>query len=132
VDETTQLMAETIDRKRAELSGNLAALEQKVRAATDWKQHYRRHPVAFLGTALAGGAVLASIVSSRRNGVSEAHSLQAIASTRETTGRTVQTWDNVKSALVALAVTRFTDYVGTLVPGFRDQFQEAQNANKSK
>jgi hypothetical protein len=36
------------------------------------------------------------------------------------------TWDNVKGALVGLAIERFLGYAGELIPGFSDQFKRAE------
>jgi hypothetical protein len=36
------------------------------------------------------------------------------------------TWDNVKGALVGLAIERFLRYAGELIPGFTDQFRSAE------
>jgi hypothetical protein len=128
VGQTTNQIEADIDIKRTELSGNLDALEQKVRAATDWKQHYRRNPVPILGIALGGGILLASIVSGRRNGQTTKHGRAAPEGS--TASKTLATLDNIKGALVNVAATTFTTYLGKLVPGFREHFEQIRDANK--
>lgn len=126
---TNQIEAH-IDSKRAELGSNLEALEQRVRDATDWKRQYRQHPMPILGFAFGGGLLLASILGGRGNG----HRGQHARAAQEGSGlpsKTLETWDNIKGALVNVAAAGFTDYVGKLVPGFRDHFERIQDTNKA-
>jgi hypothetical protein len=120
-----------IDGARAELGANLEELERRVAGLTDWRAHYEARPLLFLGLAFAGGAaVAASLGSGRapgagfastpgggpgRNMPSLLHKEHALA-----------TWDNVKGALVGLAIERFLGYAGELIPGFSDQFKRAE------
>ena len=36
----------------------------------------------------------------------------------------VQSWDNIKSAVVGLAATKVTGYLGELLPGFEGEFRK--------
>jgi hypothetical protein len=38
----------------------------------------------------------------------------------------MQTWDNIKGALIGVAATRFKDFVGEVVPGFHEQFHRTE------
>ena len=60
MDETANEIEAQIDRTRERLGSNLRELEDKVDAATDWREHFRERPHLFLGAAFIGGVVLAS------------------------------------------------------------------------
>ena len=62
MDETANALEAHIDRTRERLGSNLKELENKVDAATDWREYFRERPYLFLGAALAGGAVLATAI----------------------------------------------------------------------
>jgi hypothetical protein len=38
----------------------------------------------------------------------------------------MEAWDNIKGALVGVAATRFKDFVGEIVPGFHEEFRQAE------
>ena len=38
----------------------------------------------------------------------------------------METWDNIKGALIGVAATRVKDFVGEVIPGFNEQFQRTQ------
>ena len=60
MDETAHEIEAHIDRQRERLGSNLKELEDKVDAATDWREHFRERPHLFLGAAFVGGAILAT------------------------------------------------------------------------
>lgn len=62
---TAQLERE-IEEEKSALTENLSELEARARALTDWRQQVRRHPLASVGMALAGGAALAMIAGGHR------------------------------------------------------------------
>ena len=68
MDETANQIEAHIDRTRERLGSNLRELEDKVEAATDWREHFRERPHVFLGAALIGGMVLASALRSKSAG----------------------------------------------------------------
>jgi len=43
----------------------------------------------------------------------------------------LETWDNIKGALIGVAATRFKDFVGEVVPGFHEQFQKTEEKVKA-
>jgi len=82
----------------------------------------------FLGAAVGGGILLSTMLGGRRRGRdrnfyagSPGAEPARIAGPRR--DKAVETWDNVKGALMGVAATRFTDYVGQLVPGFQEHFE---------
>ena len=51
MDETAHEIEAHIDRQRERLGSNLKELEDKIDAATDWREHFRERPHLFLGGA---------------------------------------------------------------------------------
>ncbi|HTA67470.1 MAG TPA: hypothetical protein VK776_04305 [Bryobacteraceae bacterium] len=134
--QTTNQIEAHIEYTRGELGANLKELEQKVQTATDWKHHFQNNPMAMLGVAFGGGILLASMLGGRksRNGgrsytapaASEPH-----AGTNHQKHKALETWDNIKGALIGVAATRFKDFVGEVVPGFQEQFQRTEQKAKA-
>jgi hypothetical protein len=62
MDETANEIEAHIDRTRKRLGSNLRELEDKVDAATDWREQFRGRPHVFLGAAFFGGAMLARVL----------------------------------------------------------------------
>ena len=44
--------------------------------------------------------------------------------------KALETWDNIKGALIGVVATRFKDFVGEVVPGFQEQFQRTEKKAK--
>ena len=45
--------------------------------------------------------------------------------------RALETWDNIKGALIGVAAMRFKDFVGEIVPGFHEEFQRTEENAKT-
>ena len=121
-----------IQQTRDTLGANLNELEHKVKAVTDWKQHFQKNPMTMLGVALGGGVLLATMIGGRRgsgrhsaNGTNELN-----AGATRPKHEALETWDNIKGALMGVCATRFTDYVSEFIPGFKEHFHRAQAAVK--
>ena len=134
---TSQIEAH-IENTRADLGSNLHELEQKVNSVTDWKQHFQKNPMTMLGVAFGGGILLATMMGGRKSrrgdhgfanhaGGSETH-----AGTDHQKHKALETWDNIKGALIGVAATRFKDFVGDVVPGFHDQFEKTEDKAKKQ
>ena len=63
--ETIQQIETHIDRTRDELGSHLRELEARVSAATDWREYVRARPYTTLAAAMAGGLVLATVLTKR-------------------------------------------------------------------
>ena len=95
--------------------------------------------MTMLGVAFGGGVLLASMLGGRktRRGV-QRFSAAVPSSVPETYGgadlqknKALETWVNIKGALIGVAATRFKDYVGEVVPGFQDQYQRTEEKAKA-
>ena len=114
--QTTHQIEAHIEDTREDLGSNLHELEQKVKSVTDWKQHFRTSPMTMLG--------------GRKNRLVErrfsSDATEPHAGTDHQKHKALETWDNIKGALIGVAATRFKDLVGEVVPGFHEQFQRTE------
>ena len=132
--ETTDQIENYIDTKRDDLSSNIRELENKVKSATDWKQQFEKNPMVMIGAAFGGGVLLATMLGgSRRNGRRSSSSEPSTphAGTDHQKHKALETWDNIKGALIGVAATRFQDFLGEIVPGFHEQFHKTETAVKT-
>ena len=130
--QTTHQIEAHIEDTRKDLGSNLHELEQKVKSVTDWKQHFQSNPMTMLGVAFGGGILLATMLGGRKNRRGE-RGFSSHATGSEPHARTdhqkheaLETWDNIKGALIGVAATRFKDFIGEAVPGFHEQFQRTE------
>ena len=136
--QTTHQIEAHIEETRKDLGSNLHELERKVKSVTDWKQHFQSNPMTMLGVAFGGGILLATMLGGRKNRRGErgsstpATSFDSHAGTDHQKHRALETWDNIKGALIGVAATRFKDLVGEIVPGFQEQFQGVEEKAKAK
>ena len=127
MDETANEIEAQIDRTRERLGSNLRELEDKVDAATDWREHFRERPHLFLGAAFVGGIVIGSVLKPQ----SAVRRLSVAAHPSEVSGGSVQgqvweLWNNVQGALIGVASARLKEYIGELVPGFDEHYHRAE------
>ena len=128
MDETANEIEAQIDRTRERLGSNLRELEDKVDAATDWREHFRERPDLFLGAAFIGGIVLASAL--RPKSAGRARSTTPLNSVANGNGsvqaQALELWNNVQAALVGVASARLKEYIGDFVPGFDEHYRRAE------
>ena len=135
--EATSQIEAHIENTRADLGSNLLELEQKVKSVTDWKQHFQTAPMTMLGAAFGGGILLATMLGGRRKRRGQrgfynpAPRFESHGGTDHQKHRALETWDNIKGALIGVAATRFKDFIGEVVPGFQEQFQRAEEKPKA-
>ena len=128
MDETANEIAAQIDRTRERLGSNLRELEDKVGAATDWREHFRERPHLFLGAAFIGGVVLASALKPKSAG----RPLSAVAVNPGVGGNgsvhahARELLNNIQATLVGVASARIKEYIGELVPGFDEQYRRVE------
>ena len=135
--QTTYQIEAHIEYTRENLGSNLNELERKVKSVTDWKQHFQTKPMTMLGMAFGGGILLAAMLGGRKNRREErgfsshATGSEPHAGTDQQKHKALETWDNIKGALIGVAATRFKDFVGEVVPGFHEQFQGTEEKAKA-
>lgn len=122
--QTVDQIASQIDRTRERLGSNLKELEQRVDAATDWREHYRARPFVMLGAACLGGVVLAATLRDRTAGPRAPFAAMPRRGF-DPRGSVLDLWDTVATALVAVASTAVKDQIAEWVPGFDEQFARA-------
>ncbi len=128
MDETANQIEAHIDRTRERLGSHLRELEDKVEAATDWREHFRERPHVFLGGAFIGGMVLASALRSKSAGrpMSAGAMNPAVRGHGSVQAQARELWNNVQGALIGVATAQLKDYIGELVPGFDDHYRRAE------
>ena len=132
MDEVARIEAQ-IDRTRERLGSNLRELEDRIDAATDWREQFRARPHLFLGGAIAGGALLAAVLRPTAprqafdSSVEDHPRSVSPVSRNGIDGReqAIELWNNIKGALIGVAAMRITTYISELVPGFDEHFQHA-------
>jgi hypothetical protein len=105
MDETANEIEAHIDRTRERLGSNLRELEDKVDAATDWREHFRERPHLFLGAAFVGGVMLGSALRrtspTRERGDVDVR--RAVGGNGSVQAQAWELWNNVQGALVGVA-----------------------------
>jgi len=118
--QTTQQIENHIEKTRDDLGANLHELEYKVKEITDWRHHFNKRPMTLMGVAFGGGILLAALSG---RGRPAADGVISLAPLRQVRPKSVETWEHIKDALMGVAATRITDFVGELVPGFADEYR---------
>jgi hypothetical protein len=131
MDEAAHKIEAHIEQTRERLGSNLKELKHKVDDATDWREHFRARPHTFLGGAFVGGALLAAALrpkSARRvfDPSNEARLGSGSRSGVNAQEQALELWNNVKGALLGVAATRITGYLGEVIPGFDEHFRRAE------
>ncbi len=122
MDQTLPQIETHIEQARHRLGRHLHELERKVEKATDWREYVRARPAIVLGAAVAGGLLIGSM--GRRRPTSSGRST---SSDRPTLGpQAAEVWTNIRTALVGVAAARVTGYMATLIPGFDEHLQKAE------
>jgi len=111
-----------------------------VHSAIDWRQQFRNNPMMMVGLAFGGGVFLATMAGGRRNRLSGMSSPATVPMTSESSSKAIasrgvasrerqqvlETWDNIKGALVGVAASRLKSFLGESVPGFAEQLRKAE------
>jgi hypothetical protein len=126
MDETIQQIETHIDRTRDELGSHLRELEGRVSAATDWREYVRARPYTTLAAAMAGGLVLATVLTKRGNQRRfRAPEPTQSRSSIDARGQAMELWEEIANALMGVAATGVKTYIGGLVPGFTEEIRRA-------
>jgi hypothetical protein len=124
--QTTNQIESHLGQAREDLGANFRELEQKVNEITDWRYHFRNHPMTLVGVAFGGGILLATMTGRRRSAPSAPRVEPSSAPVSPYKRKAAETWDHITDALIGMAATRVTDFVGEVVPGFKEELNRRQ------
>ena len=128
-----------IETERGQLGENLHELQSKVEGLTDWRAQFQKRPMVMMGVAVGGGLLLASMTG-RRSSRSKRHYTESrpdISSSEHRRGtelqktKALETFDTIKGAMIGLAANTFQDFLGQLIPGFREQVEKTAQEKRS-
>ena len=130
MDQTVHEIEAHIDRTRDRLGSNLQELEDKVDAATDWREQFRSRPFAALGVACIAGALIGAALHTRRprrpafEPASQGYRPSTLRRI-DAEGQLLDLWDNIRGALLGVAAARVQRYIGEVIPGFDEEYRRA-------
>ncbi len=127
-----------IEMERGQLGQNLNELQSKVEEVTDWRLQFQKRPMLMMGVALGGGLLLASMTGRRHGHKSYRNEDRAGDSgqqhrrgTELQKSQALETFDNIKGAMIGVAANAFQDFFGQLIPGFKEQVQKTVQQKRS-
>jgi hypothetical protein len=134
MDEAARKIEEHIDRTRERLGSSLRELEHKVDAAIDWREQFRARPHLFLGGAIAGGALLATVLRPKPSrqvfdSSDESRLVSVARNGVNTQEQALELWNNIKGALIGVAAMRVTEYISELLPGFDEHYRRVAQSH---
>ena len=116
--ETSYQIERHINEKRDDLGDNFDELEEKVRAAVDWRAQVQTRPATMIALAFGGGVLLSALLPAFSH---------RTAGDGEAAGKSNETWDALKSAFLAVATTKLGGFVDGVLPGFSQEFTQARS-----
>jgi len=128
MDETANEIEARIDTTRERLGSKLRELEERVDAATDWREQFRDRPQLFLSVAVVGGVILATMLRSKSSGrgAPDTRAKAALNGSGAVREQALEFWHNVQAALIGVTTARLKEYMGQLVPGFDEHYRRAE------
>jgi hypothetical protein len=101
---------------------------------TDWRKQFEKRPLAFFGAAFGAGLAVAWLIpngngSSRRGWAdnrNEGRSEGRIARRSVVTNQLLEAWEDIKGALVGVAVARFAELLSEAIPGFDREYRKSE------
>lgn len=137
MDETIREIETHIDRTRDRLGSNLTELEERIDAATDWREQFRARPYVALAAACVGGALFAGALRGKKG----PRSVTSVIDTKRDTvshqgvdasGQALELWENIKTALIGLGAARVRHYVVGLIPGLENHLRGAEQRGNAR
>jgi hypothetical protein len=126
-----------IQAERGQLGQNLNELQSKVDEVTDWRAQFQKRPMLMMGVAVGSGLLLASLggrKSRSRRHPAEEWSNGGSAPRRATElqkNKALETFDTMKGAIIGVAANTFQDFLGQIIPGFKEQFQKTAQEKRA-
>lgn len=136
--EDARAIEEAIRQERHELGRNIDHLQERAKALTDWRSQYRNHAGVSIALAFGGGIALGLLA--RRAGTRPSysyterpeaessrpvgfHPLKAIGENPKVRQQVGEVWDEILESLITIASAKAVDLLGSVVPGFQDEFE---------
>lgn len=136
------------------MTADVDELEQRARSMTDWRYHLSERPLAVLGVAAAGGALIGMLTGGSRDEDRkgyQTYAYQRQASNGGDTGvtgwvtgergpsvateagkdRAASKIDEMRSALMALAVTKAEEFLSEALPGFSQEVDKVHQKSEA-
>lgn len=130
-----------IDSERRRLEEDLHEIERRVTRAVDWRQRFDQNPLGLLAIAAGGGLLLAFVIG-RESPVSfsdlsdEMNFAPGFTGPRQSkpAGKMAslmepiaETFDNSVAAIVGVGSRAVQDFIGNVIPNFREEYRRVQS-----
>jgi hypothetical protein len=142
--ETPDQIERHIYEKRNELGENISELQQKVKTAMDWRAQFEQRPIMMMGLAFGGGLLASMLFTGRRESrrsnkwsgrrwrrESQRSDYGAQRRTLDSQSKADAAWENIRSAVLAVAGSRLGTLIEEVLPGFIDQYKKTQQERSS-
>jgi hypothetical protein len=133
----------SIDLQRGDLGRDIQELERRVKTTMDWRAQFQKSPMTMIGIAFGGGVLLSTLIGraqhsrparrrSRNEDWGRADYGDVSEHEHDSPGASYQkqkaldTWDNIKAALIGVAASKFRTFLGQAVPGFEEQYHKTE------
>jgi hypothetical protein len=131
---TSEQIVKHLEEQRRELRDNMIEFEQKVTRAVSWRSHVEQRPMMMMGLAFGGGVLLSALLGgtsrprTRNSWPAHLPAMPEDSNARSTPRESAvsETWENLKGALLGLALAKAGTAVENLLPGFREEYRKAQ------
>ena len=126
-----------IQAERGQLGQNINELQSKVQEVTDWRAQFQKRPTLMMGAAVGGGLLLASLTGRRSRSKRHFTEDRSEAASEHRRGmelqknKALETFDTIKGAIIGVAANTFQDFLGQLIPGFKEQFQKTAQEKRA-
>jgi hypothetical protein len=115
--DTTYQIERELQTTRTDLSENLGELQDRIKGTFDWRTQVNERPGAMLALAFGGGVLLAALAP-RWSPSELTNSAPA--------GETAKAMNALKGAVVGAAISKASDFMEELLPGFKEEFAKAR------
>jgi hypothetical protein len=151
--ENSEQVERHIEERRNSLSNDISELERKAKEAVDWRAQVEQRPGTMMSIAFGAGILLAAVLgggSRRRSDDSrpaepstsalkaystdsnaDYQSAMATGGDYQAPSAVTETFENVKGALLGVAIAKCEEFLEELLPGFSTQYRKAEARNKS-
>lgn len=123
--ETTSDLRREIEIHRDQLKEDFANLQSRVLETADWRTHYDKHPLWFLGAAFGGGFLLSGIVSpGYRSGNGHRQEFQRAETNGGQKGVLSQVVTDVKAAMISFGTAKAKEVLADVFPDFSKHLEQ--------